>query len=319
MIEINLMPKTGEDEVVEELLSGLKSEEKHISSKFFYDDAGSELFEEITKLEEYYPPKIEAPLIRKLAEKIKHDFKNTDLVELGSGDCSKISILLDALPYQIRKTVTYVPVDVSKGSIEKSSILLRKRFPKLKIRGIVADFLDKLEHVPNGRKRIFCFFGSTIGNLSEQKAEEFMRNMYNTMNDEDQFIVGMDMLKDISVLEKAYNDKKGITARFNKNILNVVNKHLKTNFNPEDFEHLAFFNTDKNRVEMHLKAKKDMKIKIPVLDDEIVIAKNEKIHTENSQKYTFESIEDITKKHGPEVKNIFTDEKNWFSLVEISK
>ncbi|WP_406655535.1 L-histidine N(alpha)-methyltransferase [Methanolobus sp. ZRKC2] len=319
MIIEDFMPQVGESSIREQLVTCLRSNPKTLPSMFFYDHNGSELFEQITQLEEYYPPKIEIPLLRSTARKLNHELKDCDLVELGSGDCSKISVFLDEVPRDIRQTMVYYPVDVCKNAIEKSACNLQDKYPEMGIHGITADFLEHIEKIPGNRKRFFCFFGSTIGNLTVVKAMEFMKNLGDIMNDDDRLILGMDMVKDVSVIEKAYNDCQGVTAEFNKNILKVTNNHLGTDFDPEEFDHVAFFNEEYSRIEMHLKAKRDMEVIIPALNERIMFKKDETIHTENSHKYTVEGIKEMAKAGELSVENIFSDDKKWFSLVEMVK
>ncbi|WMW26156.1 L-histidine N(alpha)-methyltransferase [Methanolobus sediminis] len=319
MIIENFMPSTGESSVRDKLVAGLRSNPKTLPSMFFYDHRGSELFEQITRLEEYYPPRIEIPLLASTARKLAPDLKGCDIVELGSGDCSKISVFLDEVPKDVRATMAYYPVDVCKEAIEKSACNLNVKYPEMEIHGITADFLEHMEMIPGDRKRFFCFFGSTIGNLTKAKAMEFMENLGEVMNINDRLILGMDMVKDIDIIERAYNDDKGITAEFNKNILNVTNNNLGTDFDPDDFEHVAFFNREYSRIEMHLRAKKDLEIMIPVLNERVFIRKDEMIHTENSHKYTEDDIEELAAAAGLDVENVFTDERKWFSLVRMVK
>lgn len=311
--------ETGGGEITGQIRKGLMSEEKYLPSKLFYDDAGSELFEEITRLDEYYPPRLEAGLLRRVAAEKNSGFENRDIVELGSGDCSKISIFLGAMPVEARKTLRYVPVDISRGAIEKSANLLSEKFPGLRIHCMPADFTRHLDRVPRGRKRVFFFLGGTIGNLSEKEARGFMKNMDCVMEEGDILIAGMDMVKDVAVLEKAYNDSRGVTARFNRNILRVVNRHMKGNFDPGDFEHLAYFNNEKQRIEMHLRAESSFVFKSPFMEKDIVFSAGETIHTENSRKFTFAGIEELGAGAGLELRHVFTDEKKWFSLAEFGK
>jgi L-histidine N-alpha-methyltransferase len=208
---------------------------------------------------------------------------------------------------------------VSKKAIEKSACNLQGKYPEMGIHGITADFLEHIEKIPGERKRFFCFFGSTIGNLSEVRAIEFITNLGNVMNKNDRLLLGMDMLKDIDILEKAYNDSLGVTAEFNKNILNVTNNHLRTDFDPDDFEHVAFFNKEYSRIEMHLRAKSDLEVSSPLLKKGIIFKKGETIHTEQSHKYTVDGINKIADAAGLSVEQIFTDDKKWFSLVEMVK
>ncbi|KGK98230.1 methyltransferase [Methanococcoides methylutens] len=313
------MPQVGDSVIREKLAACLRSDPKTLPSMYFYDHRGSELYEEITKLEEYYPPKIEIPLLRSTARKLKQELKDCDLVELGSGDCSKISVFLDEIPEEIRQTIVYYPVDVCKDSIEKSACNLQNKYPEMGIHGITADFLEHIEKIPGKRKRFFCFFGSTIGNFTEARAMEFMADLGKAMNENDRLLLGVDMVKDIDIIEKAYNDRQGITAEFNKNILKVTNDHLGTDFDPEEFEHVAFFNREHSRIEMHLKAKDDLEVASPILDEKIIFKKGETIHTENSHKYTVEGIKRMAGAAGLSVENIFSDDKKWFSLVEMVK
>ncbi len=319
MIIDDHMPDIGESSIREKMIEGLRSHPKTLPCVFFYDQKGSELFEKITQLGEYYPPKVEIPLLRSTARKLNSDLKDCDLVELGSGDCSKISVFLDEIPENIRQTIVYCPMDVSREAMEKSASILRNRFPEVEIHGINADFLEHMEKIPGNRKRFFCFFGSTIGNLTKARTMEFMKHLGEVMNKNDRLILGVDMVKDINVIERAYNDSQGITEEFNKNILKVANAHLGTNFNPDDFEHVAFFNKELSRIEMHLKAKKDLEVTSPMLKESIIFKKGETIHTESSHKYTVDHIMEMADAAELCVSNIHTDDKQWFSLAEMVK
>jgi len=319
MIIEEFMPEVGESSIRKKLVACLKSNPKTLPSMFFYDQKGSELFEKITQLEEYYPPKIEIPLLRSTARTLNGELNECDIVELGSGDCSKISVFLDEVPEETRRNVVYYPVDVSREAIEKSAGILQERYPEMGIHGIHADFLEHIEKIPGNRKRFFCFFGSTIGNLTEDKAMEFMRNLNRIMNKNDRLLLGMDMVKDVDVIEKAYNDSQGITAEFNRNILKVTNRHLGTDFNPDDFEHVAFFNEELSRIEMHLKAKRNLKVTSPLLNERFVFKKGETIHTENSHKYTVDHIRKMANAAGLSLENVYTDDRKWFSLAEMVK
>jgi L-histidine N-alpha-methyltransferase len=318
MIE-EFMPEVGESSIREKLLACLRSNPKTLPSMFFYDETGSELFEKITQLEEYYPPKIEIPLLRSTARTLNGELSECDIVELGSGDCSKISVFLDEVPEETRRNVVYYPVDVSREAIEKSAGILQERYPEMDVHGIHADFLEHIEKIPGKRKRFFCFFGSTIGNLTEDKAMEFMRNLNRIMNKNDRLLLGMDMVKDIGIIERAYNDSQGITAEFNRNILRVTNSHLGTDFNPDDFEHVAFFNEELSRIEMHLRAKRDLEVRSPLLNERFVFKKGETIHTENSHKYTVDHIRKMANAAGLSLENVHTDDRKWFSLAEMVK
>jgi L-histidine N-alpha-methyltransferase len=245
--------------------------------------------------------------------------KDIDIVELGSGDCSKISILLEAVPSRFLRSVRYIPVDVSQSVVEESAAILVSTFPGMSIHGVVADFMKQLDLIPKGLRRFFCFLGSTVGNLSKEDAIGFFRNLGKAMRTGDMLLLGTDMVKDKEILEKAYNDSAGVTAEFNLNILNVVNNIANTNFHPEAFEHMAFYNEELSRIEMHLKAIEDLEVVSPFIEENIIIRKGETIHTENSHKFTSERIEDFASAACLEIQHIFSDEKKWFSLILLAK
>jgi len=315
----NFLPKTGGQELEKNILAGLTSSSKKISSVFFYDAKGSKIFEEITKLPEYYLTRTEITLLKEAALQISDKLRNVDIVEFGSGDCTKISILLDTIPGEFRDTVCYVQVDVSIDAVEKSSNTLLNKFPGIRIHGIVADFISQLDVIPKDTKKVFCFLGSTIGNLSMEEAMQVLVDLSEIMHSGDLLLLGFDMVKSKEVLEEAYNDSRHVTERFNKNILSVVNSHIGTDFDPDVFEHIAFYNERFSRIEMHLKAIKDLEISCPSLPTNISIKKGETIHTENSYKFTDENIKSLASSAGLEIQNIFTDKNKWFFLVQLIK
>ncbi len=315
----NYLSETGPDVLREEVIKGLTAEQKYISSKYFYDKKGSEIFEEITKLDDYYPTRTEKSILTNNAKSIVKDLRQTTIIEIGSGDSSKISIILNSLNNLQLKSATYIPFDVSKTAIEKSISDLSEKFPELTIKGIAADFMNQLNLIPEVKHKVICFFGSTIGNLNPQHAFEFMKKIGDIMNAGDTCLLGTDMVKNIKTLENAYNDNSNTTAAFNKNILNVVNKHLKTDFNTDLFEHHAFYNTQKSRIEMYLKTKLNMQINSPFLTQKIQLNKNESIHTENSHKFTNENILEFAQYAGLKIKTVFRDKNGWFSLIQFIK
>jgi len=316
----NYLPRIGKKEIIRQILDGLCSEQKFISSKFFYDAAGSKLFEEITRLPEYYLTRTEKGLIKEAACLINRDLYDTDIVEIGSGDCSKISIFLEMIPEEVRSSIRYIPIDMSSETIVESAEILLHKFPDLTIHGVIADFITQLNLIPKGSsKRLFCFFGSTIGNFSRQQAARFMADVSAIMQPGEGLLLGLDRVKNKQVLEEAYNDSRAITAAFNRNILNVVNNIAGTDFYPEAFDHIAFYNEMHDRIEMHLRANKDMIISCPHLTNVIVFREGETIHTENSYKFTETHIEDICTTAGLEIQNVLTDQNKWFYLVHFSK
>jgi L-histidine N-alpha-methyltransferase len=315
----NYLPDLGIENIRSEIINGLTSKKKYISSKFFYDDLGSKLFEYITQLEEYYPTRTEKGILKKISPSLMNDLSNIDIVELGSGDCSKIKMLLKDITEDNLETINYIPVDVSLSAIQNSTEELSELFPNLAINGLVADFINQMKQIPSKRERLFLFLGSTIGNFTSNISTSFLENLSSIMNIGDSFLLGVDLVKPKNILHNAYNDTKGITAKFNKNILNVINNTINSNFNIDDFEHKAFFNEDESRIEMHLIAKKEVIIKTPFHDSEIVIQKGENIHTENSYKYSQEMIKSIEKATKLKINQLFTDKNNWFALILLKK
>lgn len=316
---VNYLPKRGIESVQNELISGLKAEQKYISPKYFYDKYGSELFEQITQLHEYYPTRCEKEILSSIVAKSGINFYNLDIIELGSGDASKIKSIFKQIPATILATINYYPVDISQTAIENAVRDINNTFNLNHITGIVADFLHKHNYIERNGQRLFCFLGGTIGNLSPNEVKHFMNELGKVMHKGDGLLLGVDLVKNIQRIELAYNDKKGITAEFNRNILNVVNSHIQSNFNPADFEHLAFYNQEHQRIEMHLTAKRDLKIRISCSNELISIKKGESIHTENSFKFSPNKLEKIGHYGGLNIHNVFSDSKEWFSLVYYTK
>lgn len=316
----NLLPEIGIEKAREEIIAGLISKNRYISSKYFYDETGSELFEEITGLPEYYPNRTEKSILKRIAPELMNRNSSLEIIELGSGDCSKISILIDAVQKVNLENVNYIPLDISESAIEKSADELLEKFPEMKITGYVADFIHQLNQIPHSNKpRLICFFGSTIGNFSKEESMEILTNLSKGLLEGDSLLVGFDLVKPELVLNAAYNDSSGVTARFNKNILNVVNAIIDTDFDISDFNHLSFFNHEKSRIEMHLVANKSCSIKSPFIKKPIRFEKGESIHTENSHKYYLAGIEKLIEGSGLAIKNSYTDSNSWFALVEFVK
>jgi L-histidine Nalpha-methyltransferase len=302
-----------------QILAGLTSTEKYLPCKFFYDRRGSELFERITELDEYYPSRTEKSILQRYARELMRGIREPSLVEIGSGDCSKISMLLQVLPQETIGKLTYVPLDVSRSALEESKFQLKKRFGEIAVHDIVADFMKRIQVIDKFGNKIICFFGSTIGNLERSSANRFVSGLGGLMKPGERLLLGLDMVKDQAVMERAYNDGSGLTSRFNKNILHVANKVLGTDFDPDCFRHHAFYRKEKQRIEMHLVATRNVTVRPPFLDRDIQIDAGESIHTENSHKFTFDHIQEFASASGLSVRSVYTDDKRWFSLVDYIK
>jgi L-histidine N-alpha-methyltransferase len=305
-------------EIIKDVSTGLNASRKSIPSKYFYDERGSQLFEEICTLPEYYPTRTEMSILKLSAPIIMKSFEMGDIVELGSGANWKIRMLLDAAGPSKLSGLRYIPVDVSETALTEASEELLKVYPELEVLGIVADFTLHMDAVPCDRRKLIFFLGSTIGNFNEKKREEFLKLVAGTMNERDSFLVGFDMLKPEATIEAAYNDTQGVTSEFNKNILQVINRELNADFKPSHFDHLAFFNRDRERIEMHLRANRKTTVNIDDLELELNIDKDETIHTENSCKFSRDGVRHLVTKSGLDIMNWYSDDRGWFSLTELS-
>ena len=300
-----------------EILEGLGATRKYIPSKYFYDATGSELFEMICELPEYYQTRTELELLSIHASDIVNGFCPGNLVELGSGSNRKVRILLEAIGPDRLAEVCYMPVDVCYEALASSSLELKKMFPKLSVQPLIGDFTRDFQFAHTNLPRLILFFGSTIGNLDEEETNAFLRNVARSMNEADRFMVGLDMVKPVEILEAAYNDSRGVTARFNKNILNVINSEAGADFQPELFDHLAYFNQQHDRIEMHLVAKKDHLVRLSLFDSVCSIKRGETIRTEICRKFRKETAAQMFRRAGMRIDRWRTDQNGWFSLAEV--
>lgn len=312
---LNYLDGKYKNDIAKDIRECLTASQKHIPCKYFYDARGSRLFEDICRLPEYYPTRTELAILREIAPELMGTFAHKDLVELGSGGNLKIQTLLDAAGESNRATLRYIPVDISKSAIVEAAQGLLERYPELQVLGVVADFTSQLDVLPTERPLMFCFLGSTIGNMEEDEGIALLQSISRKMQPDDRLLVGFDMVKSKETLEAAYNDSRGVTSEFNKNVLNVLNKELNANFDPSHFDHLAFFNEAGSRIEMHLMANHDISVKLESIDVEVEFKRGETIHTENSRKFTKKSIEDMAARAGLCIQNWHLDRNGWFSLV----
>ena len=315
----NLLQEIGQEEVRAEIMAGLNSDPKYISSKYFYNSEGSLLFEEITRLEEYYPTRTEKSILKRIAPGLMKQYGTYDIIEMGPGDHSKISILLNAAEGMNLPTMCYLPLDISQPAIRNSAEELVSTFPNLNVEGYAVDFISQFGTVQRERPALICFFGSTIGNFEWDTSLELLQNISRQMKKGDLFLLGMDMVKPVSVLHAAYNDERGVTAAFNKNLLNSINDLIHSDFLADDFEHLAFYNEGMSRIEMYLVAKRDLIVHSPHFSRDIHLKKGETIHTENSHKYNSGHIQEIIEATGLLLNHTHTDEKEWFAVTEFRK
>jgi L-histidine Nalpha-methyltransferase len=318
-IEVARLPgDTIDEEFRKDVLEGLSGPRKFIPSKYFYDTRGSQLFREICRLPEYYQTRTEMSVLKDCADTIIENYRQADVVEFGSGEDLKIRTLLDAAFKSPGADICYIPVDVSEPTLLESAIELCRTYPALRVSGIVGDFTKHLKLASFGRKRLFLFFGSTIGNFSDANRREFLMNIACQMQAGDRFILGIDMMKPLEIVELAYNDSRGVTAEFNKNILAVLNRRLNADFDVDLFEHLAFYNADEERVEMHLRAKCNIVAEVGKLGLNVTLRAGETIRTEICKKFSRRSAAAMAEEAGMMIERWHADPKGWFSLLELS-
>ncbi|MFL5463697.1 MAG: L-histidine N(alpha)-methyltransferase [Gemmatimonadaceae bacterium] len=283
-------------QMVRDVRLGLTRSPKQLSPKYFYDERGSELFEEITQLSEYYLTRAERALLEQKIGEIVRTARPCSLVELGAGSATKTHIILDEMIAN-GCAECYVPVDVSKDFLEATAIQLRADYPNVRITPVVSDITEAFALPPVASPTLVAFLGSTIGNFSREQAIQLLSHMSRSMGPTDRFLLGADLIKDPEIINRAYNDSKGVTAAFNLNVLNRLNRELNANFPIDAFDHRAFYNSEQHRVEMHLIARRPVKVVIPEIG-EISFEKGESIRTELSYKYDRPMLEDILSASG---------------------
>jgi dimethylhistidine N-methyltransferase len=294
-----------------EVLTGLKKPQKKLAAKFFYDKHGSELFDKITKLDEYYLTRTEESILEQNIEEIDAMIEQDDiLIEFGSGSSTKIRIFLD----QVKRLATYMPIDISSEFLKQSAEVLANDYPDLDIIAVCADYTKpfQLPELKIGGRRMVFFPGSTIGNFEPAFIEKFLQKVAQMLRPGDSMIIGVDLKKDKSVLNAAYNDSHGVTAAFNLNILNRINEELDANFDLTKFAHEAFYNEEHGRVEMHLRSVCAQTVNI---EGELIhFEENETIHTESSHKFTISQFQKIASDNGFHPTKVWLDPKNYFSV-----
>jgi L-histidine N-alpha-methyltransferase len=296
--------------------AGLTGAVKQLPPKHFYDARGSKLFETICALPEYYLTRSESELLCQRAAEIVSVTRCGELVELGSGAPDKARVLLDAMCAH-GTPGRYVPVDVSEQALREGARELADAYPELRIHGIVADFERQLDRVPapDGLPRVVALLGSTIGNFAPAGRRHLLRAVAGLLDESDRLLVGVDLVKDPAVLEAAYNDAQGVTAEFNRNVLRVINRELDADFEPEAFEHVAFFDAHNEWIEMRLRALREMRVRVAKLELEVAFARDEELLTEISAKFTAARLGADLAAAGLAVERWYTDRGERFALA----
>ena len=316
------------NEFAKNIEKGLNDKQKHISPKFFYDKKGSRLFEEICMQPEYYLNRIESQILKNSVDDILKIIGGQEIsvIELGNGNSLKTRILLGPFLAKL-KSVAYFPIDVSLKMLKKSIRDLLREYANLQIYGICSDYVSGIvkinefmkfnKKIPN--KKFIIFLGSSIGNFDPKDAIDFLHSIARYVRKYDLLLIGIDLEKDKSILDRAYNDKNGITAKFNFNVLTRINRELEGEFNLSSFEHKSFYNIHKHRIEMHLKSKLDQQVRIGAIGKIFYFKKGETIHTENSYKYSLHRLNKLITKAGLQVIRNFTDPEEQYTLILLKK
>ena len=294
---------------------GLSANPKWLPAKLFYDEAGSALFEQITELPEYYLTRTERAIFESFAAEILQAAgPSLTLAELGAGTAAKTSILIEELLRRQPRALFY-PIDVSPSALQEATLQLGRQFPQLRVNPIVADYTGGVEALTriSGRKLVL-YIGSSIGNFEPDESVRLLRRIRRTLRAGDALLLGADFAKSPKILVPAYDDPQGVTAAFNKNILARINRELEANFDLDAFRHIAQWNRRCSRMEMYLESTVKQEVFVPVLDMDIALAKDERIHTENSYKYTMEMIESILRESGFKLEKSWQDRQKWFGV-----
>lgn len=300
----------------QDVIKGLSDNSKTLPPRYFYDDRGSQLFEEICELPEYYPTRTEAAILQKYASAIASLTGPCEIVELGSGSSTKTRILLDAYQ-QLGSPLHYLPIDISAGILVSSARDLLPDYPSLQVRGKVSTYelaLTRLQPTPLP-SRVICFLGSTLGNFTPSECDIFLSQITAALQPGEYFLLGVDLHKSKEILEPAYNDARDVTAEFNLNILQHLNRKFEGNFDLRQFEHWAFYNEELHQIEMHLRSKKPQTVELRALDLTVKFEEEETIQTEISRKFDLNALQEILLEKRLMPLQIFTDEKQWFGLL----
>jgi L-histidine N-alpha-methyltransferase len=315
-LEIHTDESARQERLEADVREGLTAWQKSLPPKYFYDRAGSLLFERITELPEYYPTRTEAAILGEIMPGLIGEILPDDIVEIGAGSSEKTRLILDAATARGR-AIRYTPLDVDRLTLEATAARLTRDYPTLSVHAVVADFERDLAHVPppTGR-RLALFLGSTIGNLDAPERLRLLAGLRALLPDPaDRLLLGVDLVKDVKVLEAAYDDSAGVTRDFNRNILHVINRAVDGNFEPAAFRHHAFYNEEASRIEMHLVADTAQTVKLGRLGLTVRFQPGEDIWTENSYKFTRDGVEAMLGGASLDLAQWHVDPANYFALA----
>ena len=313
VIDVHLTPDHASRALRQDVLSGLGTQPKSLPPKWFYDARGSELFEEITRLPEYYPTRAEREILQTRAGELARRTGARALVELGSGSSEKTRLLLDAL--RAHGTLEeFVPLDVSESALREAVDAIAADYPGLRVHGVVGDFTEHLGRLPGRSPRLVAFLGGTIGNLLPEERARFLAGVRAVLQPGEWLLLGTDLVKDPETLVRAYDDAAGVTARFNLNVLQVLNRELGADFDVDAFTHVARWDAEHEWIEMRLRATRAMRVAVPEVDLRLRLEEGEEIRTEISAKFRREGVEAELKEAGFDLDAWWTDEQGRFAL-----
>ncbi|PKV97049.1 L-histidine N-alpha-methyltransferase [Amycolatopsis echigonensis] len=292
---------------------GLTADQKWLPPKWFYDAEGSKLFEKITALPEYYPTRSEREVLARRAAEVAGQTGAHTLVELGSGSSEKTRLLLDALTAH-GTLEAFVPMDVSESALAEAAAAITADYPKLEVRGVVGDFTQHLQLLPGTAPRVVAFLGGTIGNFLPGERAEFLRSVRDVLGEGEWLLLGTDLVKDPETLERAYDDAAGVTAAFNRNVLRVINAELGADFDPDEFDHVAHWDAEHEWIEMRLRARGRIEVRIPGADLIVPFAEGEHIRTEVSAKFRPDGVEAELNAAGFALERWWTDSQERFGV-----
>ena len=311
-VEVRLGAGMRRAALADDIRHGLLTRPRRLPPKYFYDAAGSALFERITRLPEYYLTRAERTILAACGPSLMRAMRPREIVEIGAGTATKIRPLVRAA----RTVRRYVPVDVDEATTTEAAETLARAFPGLRVHGLVADFERDLAHVPPPRgRRLVVFFGSTIGNLEPPARRRFLHDVRRLLPADGRLLLGLDLMKDPRVLHAAYDDAAGVTAAFNRNVLRVINHELDADLVPDAFRHVARVDEAAARVEMHLVAERPQTVRVDALDLTVRFAEGDDIWTESSYKFTRQGVETMLADAGLGLERWLTDPEGRFSVV----
>jgi L-histidine N-alpha-methyltransferase len=311
---VNLPPGGPLSGMAADVRAGLTRPFKELSPRYFYDERGSLLFEEITELEEYYPTRCERAILQSDARSICEAANGpASLIELGSGSARKTMVLLDAMR-EAGCLQTFCPVDISEEITRDTAERVAQEYEGIAVRGLVCDFELDLERIPVGGPRVIALLGGTIGNFEPQQRAGFLRRIANLLGPEDRFLLGTDLVKDRDMLEAAYNDSRGVTAEFNKNVLAVLNRELAADFELDSFEHVARWDPENLWVDIRLRSLTNQVVNVSALDMVVPYSAGEEMRTEISTKFLRHGLEGIYAEAGLELTDWWTDPDDLYAL-----